>query len=78
MKQTDDEKFDKFLVRLRHQANKCQFTNLEEHIIDQIIEKCKSKDLRRKILSLGDSVTLVDIVLEANALGTCESTDGEI
>ncbi|XP_044762211.1 uncharacterized protein K02A2.6-like [Coccinella septempunctata] len=68
MKQADDEKFDKFLVRLRHQASKCHFSDMEEHLIDQITEKCKSKDLRRKILSLGDNIKLDDIILEANAL----------
>nr|CAI5866936.1 unnamed protein product [Callosobruchus analis] len=66
--QQEGEKFDKFLVRLRHQAAKCHFSNTVEHLIDQITEKCKSKDLRRKILSSGDSITLNDIILEANAL----------
>nr|CAI5858814.1 unnamed protein product [Callosobruchus analis] len=66
--QQEGEKFDKFLVRLRHQAAKCHFSNTDEHLIDQITEKCKSKDLRRKILSSGDSITLNDIILEANAL----------
>lgn len=41
---------------------------MEEHLIDQITEKCKSKDLRRKILSVGDNITLNDIIFEANAL----------
>lgn len=68
MKQDDDEKFDKFLVRLRQQAGKCQFMNIEEHLIDQITEKGTSKELRRKILSLGDNITLSDIIAEANAL----------
>lgn len=68
MKQSNDEKFDKFLVRLRHQAGKCQFREAEEHLIDQITEKCKSKELRKKIVSCGDSITLSDIILEANAL----------
>lgn len=68
LKQEDDEKFEKFLVRLRHQADKCKFTDVDSNLIDQITEKCKSKELRRKILSLGDNITLSDIILEATAL----------
>ncbi|PZC80565.1 hypothetical protein B5X24_HaOG214479 [Helicoverpa armigera] len=48
IRQEPHEKFDKFLVRLRHQASKCQFTNTDEHIIEQMTEKCSSDDLRKK------------------------------
>lgn len=68
LKQLPDEKFEKFLVRLRHQASKCQFSNQDEQIIDQIVEKCNSEDLRKKILKTGDSMTLNEIVTEANVL----------
>lgn len=43
------------LLFLRHQAEKCQFSNSEEYPIDQITEKCKSKEIRRKILLLRNS-----------------------
>lgn len=33
------EEFEKFLFKLRQQATKCQFPNLEEQLIDQIVEK---------------------------------------
>lgn len=36
MKQEEEEKLEKFLLRLRNQANKCKFTNIDEHLIDQI------------------------------------------
>jgi hypothetical protein len=50
MKQEDGEKFEKFVVRLRSQAEKCKFSDANEHIIDQVTEKCKMKELRKKIL----------------------------
>lgn len=70
------EKFKKFLRRLRNQRDKkCNFANEEDNIIDQISEKGSSIDLRKKILTLGDSVTLDIIVAEANAL---EAVDGQL
>nr|CAI5850825.1 unnamed protein product [Callosobruchus analis] len=68
LKQEPTEKFEKYLVRLRNQAEKCKYTNPEENIIDQIVEKCHLTDLRKKILTIGDSITLEGIVMEANAL----------
>ncbi|XP_060806004.1 uncharacterized protein K02A2.6-like [Amyelois transitella] len=66
--QESNEKFEKFLVRLRQQADKCQFKDKDEQIIDQITEKCSLKELRKKILQTGDSITLDTIIFEANAL----------
>lgn len=68
IKQEDGEKFEKFLLRLRNQAGKCKFTNNDEHLIDQIVEKCNLTELRKKILSAGDTITLDQIGIEANAL----------
>ncbi|XP_052744494.1 uncharacterized protein K02A2.6-like [Bicyclus anynana] len=72
LKQEPNEKFDKFLVRLRHQSSKCKFSNNEDNIIDQIVEKCNSKDLRKKILTLGDDATLDKIIAQANAIEAVE------
>lgn len=41
---------------------------MEEHLIDQIVEKCTSVELRKKILAAGDSINLDGIIAEANAL----------
>lgn len=41
---------------------------MEENIIDQIVEKCSSGNLRKKILKGGDNMTLHDIIIEANLL----------
>ncbi|XP_049877892.1 uncharacterized protein K02A2.6-like [Pectinophora gossypiella] len=68
LKQEPNEKFEKFLVRLRQQANKCQFQDRNDNIIDQIVEKCASIELRKKILQMGDDVTLERIIKEANSL----------
>lgn len=68
IKQEPDEKFEKFLVRLRHQSSKCKFLSVEDNIIDQIVEKCSSKDLRKKVLTLGDDVTLDKIITLASAI----------
>ncbi|KAG6440823.1 hypothetical protein O3G_MSEX001465 [Manduca sexta] len=68
LKQEPGEKFERFLVRLRHQSSKCKFASEEDNLIDQIVEKCSSKDLRKKILTWGDDVNLDKIIAQANAL----------
>lgn len=70
LKQESGEKFEKFVIRLRHQAEKCQFSNLEDQLIDQITEKCASVELRKKILATGDSINLDAIIAEANSMET--------
>lgn len=42
--------------------------NNDEHLIDQIVEKSNSMELRKKTLSVGDTITLDQIIYEANAL----------
>lgn len=66
IKQENEEKFEKFLLKLRNQVGKCKFTNSDEHLIDQIVEKGNSIELRKKILSVGDTITLDQIIYEAN------------
>lgn len=64
LKQEKGEKIGMFAMRLRSQAERCEFgDNLEENIKDQIIEKCLSTKLRRELLKLGD--TNLDKVLKA-------------
>ncbi|KAL7307901.1 hypothetical protein TKK_0000217 [Trichogramma kaykai] len=58
LRQEPDEKFEKFLVRLRHQAAKYNFTNTDDNIIDQIVEKCVSPELRKKVFQMGEIITL--------------------
>lgn len=39
-----------------------------EHLIDQIALKCTSTELGKKILTIGDSITLDEIITKAKAL----------
>lgn len=65
--QEPDEKIALFAMRLRKQAERCDLGDkLEEHVKDQLIGKCASSRLRRKLLALGDAT--LDVVLrEAKA-----------
>lgn len=54
MKQEEDETIDEFVMRLRPQAERCNFgDSIDEHIKDQIIEKCRSAAMRRDMLKHG-------------------------
>ncbi|XP_037028486.1 uncharacterized protein K02A2.6-like [Bradysia coprophila] len=55
MSQGKNERIDSFAIRLREQANRCEFGNQkDENIKDQITAACHSDLLRRKILERGD------------------------
>ena len=61
MKQEEHETVDQFVVRLSTQAVNCEFgATKNEQIRDQIIDKCKSTELRRKLLGKGQELTLAD------------------
>ena len=54
-----DETIDQFAVRLRCKAQQCDYGDqMEAHIRDQIISKCCSNELRRKLLEKGQTLTL--------------------
>lgn len=56
LKQESDEKIGTFAMRLRAQAERCSFGgNADEHIKDQLIEKCLSPKLRIDMLRCGDA-----------------------
>lgn len=55
MRQEENEKMGDYIMRLRHQATFCEFgSQTDENIKDQIMEKCNSVALRRRILERGD------------------------
>lgn len=65
--QKADERFADFVLRLRIQAKRCEFDRhdpreSDDRIIEQIVEACRSSELRRRILakdlSLEEIVTL--------------------
>lgn len=62
MKQEDQEPFEEYVFRLQDQANRCMFADVDDVIVDQIIEGCKSSDLRKRLLTedltLNSSITL--------------------
>lgn len=68
MKQGEKERIDMFVLRLRTQAEECNFENqLEESIKDQVIVGCHSKLLQRKMLERGDK-KLDDVLKMARIL----------
>ncbi|XP_078355407.1 uncharacterized protein LOC144640050, partial [Oculina patagonica] len=63
MKQEENETVDQF------QAAICEFgTSKNEQIRDQIIDKCKSTELRRKLLAKGQDLTLTETQKIARSL----------
>jgi hypothetical protein len=58
--QLEGERIDNFIVRLRKQAKRCGFTNVQEEIRDQIIDKGSAR-LRRKFLEKRN-ITLAQII----------------
>lgn len=70
MKQDSDERIEIFAMRLRTQAERCDFGDqLESNIKDQLTEGCSSSLLRRKILERGeddfDAILKLAKVIEA-------------
>lgn len=63
LQQGPTEKIESFVLRLRQQAQKCNFANqLEDNVKDQMIEKCLSAELKTKILDRGDELSLAQSV----------------
>ena len=65
LKKEEGETVDQLLTRLRRQAENCNWDNAGEPSHDQVIDKCNSAELRRKLL-IGSLVNYVssDIVEE--------------
>ena len=69
MKHEEHETVDQFVVRLSNQAANCEFGATKNELIsDQIIDKCKSPELRRKLLGKGQELTLADAQKIARSL----------
>lgn len=60
MRQNNQESFEDYVFRLREQASRCSFIDSDDMIVDQIIEGCRSTDLRKRLLT--DDMTLIDVV----------------
>ena len=54
------ERIEGFILRLREQSKRCNFeTQQDQMIIDQIVEKCDSNELRKKLLEQDRSLNKV-------------------
>ena len=86
MSQKEGETVGPFIARLRKQAQNCNFTNPDIDIRDQVIDKCRSSELRRKLLAK-ESLTLQKVQevarsmeavnLQAKTMGEQDSTSSK-
>ncbi|XP_053391748.1 uncharacterized protein LOC128554499 [Mercenaria mercenaria] len=60
-KQEHSETVEQYVSRLRQKAIHCEFENTDEQIRDQVIEKCKSTKLRKKLLEKGQDLKLDEL-----------------
>ena len=60
-KQNDQQSLDEFDTELRTLAKNCEFANVDNEILQQVIQNCKSNQLRRRALREPEK-TLSDIL----------------
>ncbi|XP_062558257.1 uncharacterized protein K02A2.6-like [Armigeres subalbatus] len=60
MKQEENEPFHEFIFRLQDQAKRSDFMDPDDMVIDQVVEGCKSTELRKKLLT--EELTLNDVM----------------
>ena len=69
MKQEDGETVDQFVVKLKNQAKNCSFgDSFAEQIRDQVIDKCRSSRLRKRLLEKSGELNLGDVQQIARAM----------
>ncbi|XP_063412611.1 uncharacterized protein K02A2.6-like [Mytilus trossulus] len=71
MEQKPQETIEQYITRLRQKVIYCNFGNVDEAICDQVIDKCSSKRLRRKLLER-HNVTLHQLSETAQAMEAAE------
>lgn len=64
--QKDGETVIQFITRLRQQARYCEFTSEDDEIRDQVVDKCNSTEIKKRILEKGD-ITLKEVTDIAQA-----------
>ena len=74
MVQLPSETVHQCITRLRQKSVYCDFHNVDENTCDQIIEKCYSQRLRRKIFE-SNNVTLPQVCEIAQAIEASELRD---
>lgn len=78
MFQQPTETIDQFVTRLRQKAEFCAYTDVGERIKEQVIEKCASHNLRRKLLEKGEDLTLEQLQTIARAMENSETQANKI
>lgn len=53
-KQKDGQSLDEFVTELRKLSKNCEFNDVDREILSQVIQNCKSKQLRRRALRESD------------------------
>ncbi|XP_068692945.1 uncharacterized protein [Montipora foliosa] len=77
MTQLLTESVDQFITRLRERAEYCEFGDAkDENIRDQVIEKCMSRRLRRKLLEKGRELTLEQLQNTARSMEASDRQAG--
>ncbi|KAF6030125.1 hypothetical protein EB796_011565 [Bugula neritina] len=59
---TSGETITNYITRLRQLAITCEYDDVDNVIRDQVIEKCKSSHLRRRLLERGSELTLAHVI----------------
>ncbi|KAK9729944.1 hypothetical protein QE152_g15621 [Popillia japonica] len=72
LRQAQNETVEQFITKLKEQGKLCGFIDLHDQIRDQVIEKCTSSKLRRKLLEKGD-IQLVEVSEIAKAFEVTET-----
>ena len=73
MRQENSESVDQFVIRFTHQAENCNFgSQRTEQLCDQVIDICRSSELKRKLLKRGQDLKFEDVQRIARALKAAE------
>ncbi|KAK9729888.1 hypothetical protein QE152_g15675 [Popillia japonica] len=71
LKQEPNKTVEQFITRLKEQSKLCNYQDVDDQIRDQVIEKCRSSQLRRKLLEKGD-IKLKEVSETARAYEAAE------
>ena len=74
--QNPDENIAQFCTRLRQEADKCEFTDVDRELITQIITGCRSSKFRRRALE--KQLKLPELIELARSLELSEERAGEL
>jgi hypothetical protein len=74
MRQLENQKFDEYLVQIKPQPKKCEFGELQDSLMkDMIVDKTRSNSVRERLfiekeLELGKTVTICRSAEQAHEL----------